>query len=35
MDVYSFGLILWELWHEKIPFDGKLDEATQVVLEEN
>ena len=28
MDVYSFGLILWELWHEKIPFEGNMDEAT-------
>lgn len=22
MDTYSFGLILWELWHQAIPFDN-------------
>ena len=35
MDVYSFGLLLWELWHEKLPFDGKLKEAMEVVLDED
>lgn len=22
MDVYSFGQILWELWHQSVPFDN-------------
>ena len=22
MDVFSFGMILWELWHEHVPFDN-------------
>ena len=34
MDVYSFGMILWEIWHESIPFDGELDEAIQYVVKE-
>jgi hypothetical protein len=35
MDVYSFGLILWEIWHEKLPFDGDLKEAIEVVVQED
>lgn len=35
MDVYSFGLIMWELWHEKLPFDGDIKEAIEVVLQED
>ena len=34
MDVYSFGMILWEIWHESIPFDGEIDEAIQYVVNE-
>lgn len=34
MDVYSFGLVMWELWHEKEPFEGELSEAIEVVLKE-
>jgi len=32
MDVYSFGLIMWEIWHEKTPFEGDVKEATEVVI---
>ena len=35
MDVYSFGLIMWELWHDKIPFDNDVSEAHEVVLNED
>jgi hypothetical protein len=35
MDVYSFGMILWELWHEMIPFDNDLKFATRYVLVED
>ena len=24
MDTYSFGMILWELWHNSIPFDNDI-----------
>jgi serine/threonine protein kinase len=27
LDVYSFGMILWELWHEAIPFDNDVQSA--------
>ena len=27
MDVYSYGMILWELWHESVPFDNDLNQA--------
>ena len=35
MDVYSFGLLMWELWHEKLPFGGDIKEAIEVVLQED
>lgn len=35
MDVYSFGLLMWELWHEKLPFDGDIKEAIEMVLQED
>ena len=35
MDVYSFSMILWEIWHELIPFDGELNEAIQYVVNED
>lgn len=22
MDIYSFGLIMWEMFHEQVPFDN-------------
>lgn len=31
-DVYSFGLIMWELYHRHVPFDGNLMTATQCVI---
>lgn len=27
MDVYSFGMVLWELWHQAIPFDNEITQA--------
>jgi hypothetical protein len=35
MDVYSFGLVLWEIWHETLPFNGDLKEAIEVVVQED
>lgn len=32
MDVYSFGMIMWEIFHETIPFDGDLKACIQYVL---
>jgi len=34
MDTYSFGMILWELWHNSIPFDNDTIQAQQYVLKE-
>lgn len=34
MDVYSFGLIMWQLYHEKVPFDGNLVSCTECVLQD-
>lgn len=34
MDVYSFGLIMWQLYHEKVPFDGNLVACTECVLQD-
>ena len=33
-DVYSFGIIMWELWHEAIPFDNDMVEAQKYVVNE-
>ena len=34
MDVYSFGLLMWELYHEHVPFDGDLKACTDYVLKD-
>ena len=34
LDVYSFGLIVWELFHEHVPFDDDLIEAQKYVINE-
>ena len=35
MDIYSFSMIMWELWHEHIPFDNDLEQAIKYVVLEN
>lgn len=35
MDVYSFGVMLWELWHCQVPFDDNPQMAAHYVVEEN
>lgn len=35
MDVYSYGLILWEIWHQSIPFDNDVTLANTYVVQEN
>jgi hypothetical protein len=32
MDVYSFGLIMWELYHESVPFENDLQACTEFVV---
>ena len=32
MDAYSYGIILWELWHQAIPFDNDVASAKQYVI---
>jgi hypothetical protein len=34
-DVYSFGMVLWEIFHNSMPFDGNLKLATNYVLNED
>lgn len=31
MDVYSYGLLLWELWHCQVPFENNLEMAIHFV----
>jgi hypothetical protein len=35
MDVYSYGFIMWELFHEHLPFDGDIAACTRYVLQED
>lgn len=35
MDVYSFGMLLWEIQHEEVPFDGDLRSCTSMLLNED
>jgi hypothetical protein len=35
MDVYSFGFLMWEIFHEQVPFDGDLAECTRYVTQED
>ena len=32
MDIYSFGMVMWEIWHEHTPFDGDIDMAIKYVV---
>ena len=34
-DVYSFGMLLWELHHELVPFDDDLKECQNYVVNED
>ena len=35
MDIYSFGMLMWELWHQTVPFDGDLAMCQQYVMHED
>lgn len=35
MDVYSFSMLMWELWHETVPFDGDLQLCQKYVVQED
>jgi hypothetical protein len=35
VDVYSFGMLLWELWHEHEPFDNDVNLCLQYVVQED
>jgi hypothetical protein len=34
MDTYSYGMIIWELWHKSIPFDNDIKSAEEYVVKE-
>lgn len=34
LDTYSFGMIIWELWHNSIPFDNDIKSAEEYVVKE-
>jgi hypothetical protein len=35
MDVYSFGLLIWEMFHEQVPFSNDLQACTKFICEES
>jgi hypothetical protein len=34
MDIYSYGMIIWEIWHQSVPFDGDIAAAQDYVVKE-
>lgn len=34
MDIYSYGMIIWEIWHQSVPFDGDIGTAQEYVVKE-
>lgn len=35
MDIYSFAMVMWEIYHQAMPFDGDISIAKKFVLEED
>ena len=35
VDVYSFGMLMWEVLHEKEPFEGEVQSAKEYVVQED
>jgi hypothetical protein len=35
MDTYSFGMLMWSLFHEQVPFDNDLAECTDYICEQS
>ena len=35
MDVYSFGMLMWEILYEAVPFEGELKDAVEYVVKED
>ena len=35
MDAYSFGILMWEVLYEKIPFEGEVKTAIEYVVDED
>ena len=35
MDVYSFSMLMWEIWHSTVPFDGDLQLCQKYVVNED
>ena len=35
MDTYSFAMIMWEMLHDKLPFDGNLEAAVEFVIDQD
>ena len=33
--MYSFGFLMWEVLHEKVPFDGNVKTAIEYVVDED
>ncbi len=35
MDVYSFGMLMWEVLYERLPFEGEVKTAVEYVVSED
>ncbi len=35
MDVYSFGMLMWEVLYERLPFEGEVKTAIEYVVSED
>ena len=35
LDIYAFGMIMWEILYESVPFEGVIKDAMEYVVKED
>ena len=34
-DIYAFGMLMWEILYERVPFEGEIKDAMEYVVKED